>query len=253
MAIILVTNDDGVNSQGIIALFNAVKELGDAYIVAPDRERSAVSHTLTLHRPLKAEEISERIYAVNGTPTDCVAIAVAKILPEKPVLIVSGVNKGGNLGDDITYSGTVSAAIEGTIMGIPSFAVSIVGDKDFQFDTASYYSLEIAKYVLEKSLPYDTLLNINLPNAKRAEIKGVRFTRQGKRVYDNAIQETFDPWGRKHFWIGGGTPYWEHGEDTDIEAVHQGYVSVTPLHLDLTNYKALEFLKGSWDSIKEIQ
>ena len=130
MAVILVTNDDGVHSQGIIALFRAMKELGDAYIVAPDRERSAVSHALTLHRPLRAEELSEHVYAVNGTPTDCVAIGVNKIPPEKPALIVSGINKGGNVGDDITYSGTVSAAIEGTIMGIPSFAVSIVGDKN---------------------------------------------------------------------------------------------------------------------------
>ena len=243
MAVILVTNDDGVRSQGIIALFTAMKELGDAYIVAPDSERSAVSHALTMHRPLKAEELAERIYAVNGTPTDCVAIGVNKILPERPALIVSGINKGGNVGDDITYSGTVSAAIEGTIMGIPSFAVSIAGEKNFHFDAAACYSIEIAKYVLEKSLPYDTLLNVNLPNVKKENIHGVKFTRQGKRIYDNAIQETYDPKGEKHFWIGGGTPYWERGEDTDIKAVQKGYVYITPIHLDLTNYSALEFLK----------
>ena len=245
-AIILVTNDDGVHSHGIIALFKAMKELGDVYIVAPDRERSAVGHALTLHRPLKAEEIREHVYAVNGMPTDCVAIGVNKILPEKPSLIVSGINKGGNVGDDITYSGTVSAAIEGTIMGIPSFAVSIVGGKNFHFDTAAYYSLEVARYILEKSLPYDTLLNVNLPNVKKEDIAGIKFTRQGKRIYDNAIQEILDPRGEKHFWIGGGTPYWENGEDTDIHAVQQGYVSITPIHLDLTNYDALGFLKKTW-------
>jgi 5'-nucleotidase len=246
MAIILVTNDDGVHSQGIIALFRAMKEIGDAYIIAPDRERSAVSHALTMHRPLKVEELREHVYAVNGTPTDCVAIGVNKILPQKPALIVSGINKGGNVGDDITYSGTVSAAIEGTIMGIPSFAISIVGSKNFHFDTAAHYSLEVARYILENSLPYDTLLNVNLPNVKKDDIFGVKFTRQGKRVYDNAIKDIFDPWGEKHFWIGGGTPYWEHGEDTDIQAVQHGYVSISPMHLDLTNYEALKFLRERW-------
>jgi len=251
MALILVTNDDGVHSHGITALFKAMKEIGDAYIVAPDRERSAVSHALTMHRPLKVEALREHVYAVNGTPTDCIAVGVNKILHERPALIVSGINKGGNIGDDITYSGTVSAAIEGTIMGIPSFAISIVGGKNFHFDTASYYSLEIARYILENSLPYDTLLNVNLPNVKKETIPGIKFTRQGKRVYDNAIQETYDPRGEKHYWIGGGTPYWEHGEDTDIQAIQQGYVSITPLHLDLTNYKALEFLRGNWFSMSK--
>jgi len=245
-AVILVTNDDGIHSMGIIALFKAMKEVGDAYIVAPDRERSAVSHSLTLHRPLKVEEIREHVYAVNGTPTDCVAIGANKILPEKPSLIVSGINKGGNIGDDVTYSGTVSAAIEGTIMGIPSFAVSVIGEKNFHFETASHYATEVARYILERSLPYDTLLNVNLPNVNKESIKGIKFTRQGRRVYDNAVQETFDPRGEKHFWIGGGTPYWEHGEDTDVQAVQQGYVSITPIHLDLTNYEALKFLNNTW-------
>lgn len=246
MAVILVTNDDGVHSPGIVALFRAMKEIGDAYIVAPDRERSAVGHALTMHRPLKVEELRDHVYAVNGTPTDCVAVGVNKILTERPSLIVSGINKGGNVGDDITYSGTVSAAVEGTIMGIPSFAISIAGGKNFHFDTASYYSLEVARYILEKSLPYDTLLNVNLPNVKKEDIAGIKFTRQGKRVYDNAIQETYDPRGEKYFWIGGGTPYWERGEDTDIQAIEQGYISISPIHLDLTNHEALKFLRESW-------
>jgi 5'-nucleotidase len=250
MPVILVTNDDGINSPGLFSLFNAMKELGDAYIVAPDRERSAVSHSLTLHRPLNVEQLMEHVYCINGTPTDCVAIGINKILSERPALVVSGINKGANLGDDITYSGTVSAAIESTIMGIPSFAISLDIKKQssahLHFDTASRIAIEIGKYILEKSLPYDTLLNVNIPNVQINNIKGINFTRQGKRVYDNSIQETFDPNGKKYYWIGGGEPYWEHGEDTDIQAIQAGYISITPIHLDLTNYEALEFLKKRW-------
>lgn len=244
--LILVTNDDGVHAPGIIALFKAMKELGEAYIVAPDRERSAVGHALTLHRPLKVEELRENVFSVNGTPTDCVALAVHKILPRKPDLVASGINKGANLGDDLTYSGTVSAAMEGTILGVPSFAVSVVGDRPFHYDTAVPFAIETGKYILEKSLPYDTLLNVNVPNVHRDMVKGMKITEQGKRVYDNAIQDVYSPWGDKHYWIGGGKPYWEHGEDMDIQAVLDNYVSVTPVHLNLTNYAALEFMKKTW-------
>ncbi len=247
MSIILVTNDDGVHSPGIISLFNAMKKLGEAYVVAPDRERSAVSHSLTMHRPLKIEELREHVYSLNGTPTDCVAIGINKILPGRPAFVVSGINKGANLGDDITYSGTVSAAMESTIMGIPSFAVSLViqgqNRSSLDFDASSRAASEIGKYVLEYSLPYDTLLNVNVPAVSANLIKGIKFTRQGKRIYDDSIQETFDPHGEKHYWIGGGRPFWEHGEDTDIQAILDNYISITPIHLDLTNYDALNFLK----------
>ncbi len=246
MAVILVTNDDGVHSPGIIALYRTMKNLGDAYIVAPDRERSAAGHSLTLHRPLKVEEIREHVYSINGTPTDCVTLGINKLLPKKPALIVSGINRGANLGDDITYSGTVSAAMEGTIFGIPSIAFSLISDKHYHFDTASFFALKIASLVLDHSLPYDTLLNINIPNVRKEEIKGVKFTRQGKRVYDDSIQETYNPWGEKHYWIGGGKPYWEHGADTDIEAIQTNFISVTPIHLDLTNFDALSFLREKW-------
>lgn len=245
--LILVTNDDGVHAPGIIALFRAMKELGEAFIVAPDRERSAVGHSLTLHRPLKVEELRENVFSVNGTPTDCVALAVHKILPRRPDLIASGINRGANLGDDITYSGTVSAAMEGTILSVPSFAVSVIGDRPFHYEAAMHYAVQVGGYILDKALPYDTLLNVNVPNVPRLDIiKGVRITRQGKRVYDNAIQEVFSPWGDRHYWIGGGKPYWEQGEDMDIQAVLEGYVSVTPVHLDLTNDPALEYLRKSW-------
>lgn len=241
--VILVTNDDGVHSPGLIALFKAIKEIGDAYIVAPDRERSAVGHSLTLHRPLKVEHMRDNVYSINGTPTDAVVVGVNKILPQKPDIVVSGINRGGNLGDDITYSGTVSAAVEGTILNIPSFAISVHGDKNFHFETAASFAVTIAQYIMEKPMPYDTFLNVNVPNFPRGLVKGIKLTRQGKRIYDNSIQEVFSPRGERYYWIGGGIPYWEHAEDTDIHAVEEGYVSVTPIHLDLTNYSALELLK----------
>jgi len=249
MSLILVTNDDGVHAEGLLALYEALKQVGEPIIVAPDRERSAVGHALTLHRPLRVERLKDGVWSVNGTPTDCVAVGSEKILKERPSLIVSGINRGGNLGDDITYSGTVSAAIEGTILGIPSMAVSLVidGEGARHYETASYYALITAKYILENYLPFDTLLNINVPNRPIENVLGVKFTRQGKRVYTGAIQETFSPWGEKYFWIGGGRPFWEHGEDTDITAVMEGYVSITPIHLDLTNHEAIEFLKRNWN------
>ena len=244
MPLILVTNDDGVNSPGLHALFNAMKQFGDVHIVAPDRERSAASRSLTMHRPLKVERLKKRVFSVNGTPTDCVAIGINKILPEKPSLVVSGINKGANLGDDVFYSGTVSAAMESTIMGIPSLAISLVIEKQsgkapLNFKTPAKTAAYIGRYVLKKSLPYDTLLNINVPNVKMDAIKGMKFTRQGKRVYDNSVHDILDPHGNQHYWIGGGEPSWEKGPDTDIRAVESGYISITPIHLDLTNYKAL--------------
>jgi 5'-nucleotidase len=249
MSLILVTNDDGVHSPGLIALFRAMKGLSDACIVAPDRERSAASHSLTLHRPLKVEKLRDGVYSINGTPTDCVAVGASKILKEKPSLIVSGINRGGNLGDDITYSGTVSAAMEGTILGIPSFAVSLVTEDRGHphFDTAVSFAVKVAKYILDKSLPYDTLLNVNVPDIPLENIKGLKFTRQGKRIYNDAIKETFSPWEEKFYWIGGGKSYWEHGEDTDTGAVKEGYVSITPLHMDFTNHEALKLLKKQWE------
>ncbi len=250
---ILVTNDDGVHSDGLRALHEAVKGLAETFVVAPDRERSAAAHSLTIHKPLKIQEIGDHIFSVTGTPTDCVAVGVEKILPRRPDLVLSGINHGPNLGDDLTYSGTVSAALEGTIMTIPSLAISLAVENSAEpnFETAAHIATKIAEYVLEHSLPFDTLLNVNVPNVRTDEVKGIRFTRQGKRIYEGSIQETYSPWGEKYFWIGGGTPRWEHGEDTDITAVQEGYISITPLHPDFTNYKAIEFLKskpGPWNT-----
>jgi len=253
MPLILVTNDDGIHSPGLLALSKVMEELGDVYIVAPDRERSAVSHSLTLHRPLKIEMLREKVYSIDGTPTDCIILGVHKLLPEKPALVASGINIGGNLGDDITYSGTVSGAIEGTILGIPSFAISLFTGMehthDLHFETASDFASTISRYILEHSLPPDTLLNINIPNRNKSKVVGLKLTRQGKMVYNNSIKEIYDPRGKRHYWIGGSQLYKKSVGDSDIQAIQDGYISVTPVNLDLTNYEALEFLKNIFSFI----
>ena len=244
--LILVTNDDGVRAPGLAILALALQAVGQIVIVAPDQDNSAASHSLTMKRPLRVKDLGQNRYSVDGTPTDCVTLALGKILPHKPQLVVSGINPGPNLGDDVSYSGTVSAAVEGTMLGVPSLAVSLAGEEPFCFETAAAFAVKLARTILEKGLPKDTLLNVNVPNRKPEEIEGVRFTRQGRRVYDGAIKETFDPWGRQHYWIGGGTPFWDEGEDTDAQAILAGYVSITPLHLDLTNHAALKKLGAEW-------
>ncbi|MCL7486801.1 MAG: 5'/3'-nucleotidase SurE [Desulfobulbaceae bacterium] len=246
MACILVTNDDGVYGPGIRALHDAVRHLGRAIIVAPERDKSAVSHSLTMNRPLRVRQLEEDVYTLDGTPTDCVSIGLNKVLPEKPVLLVSGINPGPNLGDDISYSGTVSAAIEGTMYNIPSLAFSLAGEAPFDFEIAAGVAWKLASMALQFGLPENTLLNINIPQRKPEDIRGIRFTRQGKRIYKNAIQETFDPWGRKHYWIGGGTVHWSGGGDTDESALSEGFISVTPIQLDLTNHAGRDYLTEHW-------
>ncbi|MEE8299228.1 MAG: 5'/3'-nucleotidase SurE [Thermodesulfobacteriota bacterium] len=242
---ILISNDDGINSEGLHKLHEILKTLGEVYVVAPDRDQSAVSHSLTLYRPLRLDKISDFVYTVDGTPTDCVNLAINGILRDKkPDLVVSGINKGENVGDDITYSGTVSAAMEGTLLGIPSIALSLVGRSDFNFDYALYHSELIAKYVLENKLPEDTLLNVNIPNLPGEQIKGIMITRQGKRLYDNPIVEKVDPRGKKYYWIGGDELGFLDIEGSDIMAVKEGYVSVTPIGLDLTNYGHIDKLRS---------
>jgi len=246
--LILVSNDDGIHSKGIVALADALADLGEVVVVAPDRERSAVSHSLTLHRPLRVEELGPGSYAVDGTPTDCVNLAVNGILRRRPALVVSGINKGANLGDDVTYSGTVSAAMEGTLLGIPSMAISLLGREGFRFDAASRFARRLATWVLEHGLPADTLLNINVPapvdGASNGGARGVALTRMGRRRYGDAIVEKVDPRGKKYYWIGGEELEFEDAEGTDFHAVSQGLISVTPIHLDLTNYRSFEALRG---------
>jgi 5'-nucleotidase len=241
---ILVTNDDGVHSKGIIALAKALNEIGEVFVVAPDRERSAVAHSLTLHRPLRVEKLKKNFYAVDGTPADSVHLGVNAILPQRPQLVVSGINKGGNLGDDITYSGTVSAAFEGTLLGIPSFAISLVSTSRFKFHTAARFSVRVARHILRKGLPKDTLLNINVPNLEEGEIKSYQITQQGRWVHDGSgVVEKKDPRGKKYYWIGGAPLVFDRRGNTDFEAVTNSHISITPLHLDLTNYSALQQLR----------
>lgn len=244
--LILVTNDDGIQAPGLNYLSSAMRRLGRAVVVAPEQDNSAVSHSLTMRRPLLVREVAPDVYAIDGTPTDCVTLAIGKILGARPDLVVSGINPGPNLGDDISYSGTVSAAKEGTMMGVPSFAISLANGGEGHYDTAADFAGRLADRILREGLPTDTLFNVNIPNVPAGQIKGTRFTRQGRRVYEGAIKETYDPWGRKHFWIGGGTPCWDERNDTDALALQAGYISITPIHLDLTNYDALQILQDEW-------
>ncbi len=241
---ILVTNDDGVYSPGIQILAKRLRELDKVVIVAPDRERSATGHSMTLHRPLLIEELKDSMYSVNGTPTDCVNIAVKGLLKETPRLVVSGINKGPNLGDDVTYSGTVAGAIEGILLGIPSFAVSLSAREDFRFAEAAEIAARIAAQVLKEGLPSGTLLNVNVPNLPVSELQGTVITRLGKRIYHQMTVERVDPRGKKYYWIGGGEPDWEREEGTDLDAVDRKYVSITPLHLDMTDYASFDRLRS---------
>ena len=250
MALILASNDDGIHAPGLQALVGALDGMAEVYVVAPDRERSATGRALTIHNPIRIKHMGGLRYSLTGTPTDCVAVGLSKVLPGRADLVVSGINHGPNLGDDITYSGTVAAAMEGNILNVPSVAFSLAMgmNEEPHFDTAAAVARRIVGILLRKPLPYDTLLNVNIPNVPLGEIAGMRFTRQGKRVYDEAIHESRSPWGDTCYWIGGGTPFWEHGEDTDIKAVQDKFVSITPLQLDLTNYWARGYLEEHWGS-----
>jgi 5'-nucleotidase len=239
-----VSNDDGVRSEGIQALAAAVASLGDVYVVAPDREQSAAGHSLTLHRPLRVEEVAPRQFAVDGTPTDCVNLAIAGLLPARPDLVLSGINKGANLGDDITYSGTVSAAMEATLFGIPSLAVSLVARDRFDFGAAATFTAALARWVIERPPAPHTLFNVNVPDLPHERIDGFRITRQGKRRFGDALVEKRDPRGKKYYWIGGEELGFVDEPGTDFAAVHAGAISITPIHLDLTHYPSLASLEG---------
>ena len=241
--IILVTNDDGITSPGLQALARAMARLGTVWVVAPDRERTAVGHALTLHKPLRLTRVRPRWFSVNGTPTDCVNLAVQHVLPRRPALLVSGINRGVNLGDDVTYSGTVSAALEGTIMGIPSLAVSQDGRERFRFPVAAAYALIVARAVFRHRLPVETLLNVNVPDRPKRAIRGLRVTRLSRRRFDNPIIEKIDPHGRHYYWIAGTRMTWKRQADSDYTALRERYVSVTPLRLDMTDERVLPDLQ----------
>lgn len=238
---ILVTNDDGVYSEGIRLLAAELARLGEVVVVAPDREQSATGHSLTLSRPLRMQPLQDGWYAVDGTPTDCVNLAVLALLRDTPPdLVVSGINFGLNVGDDVTYSGTVSATFEGSILGLPSIAFSQEVSEGFSFERAARLAGRLVEELIAEPMPPGMLLNVNFP---AGEPRGVVFSRLGKRVYRQSVIEKVDPRGRKYYWIAG-TPEWQEDPDTDHGAVQNGCISVTPLHLDLTDYRGLDTWGG---------
>lgn len=242
---IMVTNDDGIHAPGILALAAALRELGEVTVVAPDRERSAAGHSLTLHSPLRVFELREGFFAVDGTPTDCVNMGIHSLLPFQPDLVVSGINHGANLGDDVTYSGTVAAAMEATLMGIPAMAVSLAThERSDNFPVAAAVAVRIARQVLANGLPTDTFLNVNVPNCPAADMNSPLVTRQGKRSFVGKIVDKTDPRGRKYFWIGSEEPDFNDDDGTDFYAINRKHVSITPLHLDLTNYESMKIIAG---------
>jgi 5'-nucleotidase len=231
---ILVTNDDGVHSAGIKALADVLRPLGDVLVVAPQQESSAIGHALTLRRPLRLEQHAADVYAVDGTPTDCVNLAVAVLLKGTlPDLVVSGINTGWNLGDDITYSGTVSGALEGALLGAPAIAVSLMRTRDWTFDfgPSAAVAVDVARRVLEEGLPERVFLNVNVP---KGQPRGVRLTVQGKRNHITTISERLDPRGQRYYWIEEGRDDWDPHDRSDFLACRDGYVSITPLQPDMT-------------------
>lgn len=239
---ILVTNDDGIYSEGLRKLADVLRPLGEVIIVAPDREQSAASHALTLNRPLRLMELRPSEWIVDGTPTDCVNLAVLKVLRDRrPDIVVSGINFGPNLGDDVTYSGTISAAFEGALLEIPSIAFSALVGENFSFDRCATFAGELTKWALENAKDPNVILNVNFPVG---DWSGLKITKLGKRVYTEGVIERLDPRGRKYYWIGGEQPTWHPGtSDTDFEAVQAGFISLTPLHLDLTHHESIARLR----------
>ncbi len=243
---ILCTNDDGYLATGLAVIAGAAAPLGSVTVVAPDREQSATSHSLTLHHPLRARRTLDGAWVVDGTPTDCVILAVNELLPARPDVCLSGVNHGPNMGEDVLYSGTVAAAMEATVIGIPSLALSYTGDRPEEIEGWAPLLTRLFDRILRRdaTFPEHTLLNVNLPGVPPDEVRGVRVTTLGRRRYSESITRALDPSGKEYFWIGGGRISWSGSTDSDFHAVEDGYVSVTPLHLDLTNYRLLEEIRG---------
>jgi len=247
---ILLTNDDGVHAPGLRVLEEALAGQWDTVVIAPDREQSASSHSLTLHHPLRVQRLDERRYSVDGTPTDCVMLGMHGLLPRKPNLIVSGINHGSNLGDDVIYSGTVAAAVEGCLLGGASIAISLLPEEDNGFDMrqAGEVACAVVAEAIGSGLKKDFLLNVNIPPGPPGSAKGYRVCRLGRRTYREGIMKDIDPRGKPYYWIGGQDPAWVGGDDSDFKAIEEGYVSLTPLRLDWTDGTALDHIRD-WELI----
>jgi 5'-nucleotidase len=243
---ILVSNDDGIAADGLAALVSAMEPLGEVWVVSPDREQSAASHAISLHRPLRIRTVKERWYSVDGTPTDCSYLAIHHLMKEaKPALMVSGINHGANMADDVTYSGTVAAAMEASLLGVPSIAFSLVAREAFDFGPAARFARGLAQAALSEKLPQHMLLNVNIPGD--AEPRGYSMTRLGKHSYGFDVVENVDPRGRKYYWIGGSQYQHDDIPGSDCNAVHKDkLISVTPLHLELTEFSLMERI-SNWN------
>lgn len=243
--LILVTNDDGIRAPGLAMLAAAMEPLGEVHVFAPDRQQSAVGHGVSLHRPLRVTQTAERWHMVDGTPADCVMLAVRSLLPRRPDLVVSGINPGANLGDDVTYSGTVAGAYEAMLLRLPGIAFSNVSYAPKHLETSAQVATLVARHVLSQPLPADTALSVNVPDMPYEALKGILMTRMGRRNYQDEIVQREDPRGGVYYWIGGAEPdhYTEAG--TDFQAIESGHVSITPLHRDLTNHAALDYMDVS--------
>jgi 5'-nucleotidase len=251
---LLLSNDDGILARGLETLEKAARPLGDVWVVAPDREQSATSHSLTLHHPLRPVQLGAQRWQVDGTPTDCVMLAIEALMPARPDFVFSGINHGPNMGEDVLYSGTVAAAMEGLALGVPSVAVSFAGrvlrsDDSLLDDHVEAASRLLKHLVSLPQFPADTLLNVNIPAVPAKDLKGVRLTRLGRRVFSDSLTPMKDPWGRDIFWIGGGSVAWSGSDDSDFRAVKEGYISVTPLHLDLTAKDRLDDAERWWQPL----
>jgi 5'-nucleotidase len=241
----LISNDDGITARGIQVLSDRMNSLGKVTIVAPDQNRSGASNSLTLESPVRIREVGERAFSVNGTPTDCVHIALTGLLEKDPDMVVSGINAGANLGDDVIYSGTVAAAMEGRFLGLPAIAVSLVfNERPVHYATAAEAVALLIDRLRKDPLPADTILNINVPDLPWEEIRGLEVTRLGRRHRAEPVIKASDPRGRPMYWIGPAGPGQDAGPGTDFDAIRRGFISITPIHVDLTRYQALEQVSG---------
>jgi 5'-nucleotidase len=247
---ILISNDDGYMAEGIKALADALSTIGDITVVAPDRNRSGASNSLTLENPLRLNKLDNGVYRVEGTPTDCVHLAITGLLEEEPDMVVSGINSGANLGDDVLYSGTVAAAMEGRFLGLPAIAISLASHTGIHYETAAWVAQKLVKQLQHTALPADTILNVNVPDLPVDEITGFESTRLGHRHKAEPVIKEFDPRGREMYWVGPAGEEQDAGPGTDFDAIRRGAVSVTPLQVDLTRYDAIDgvanWLKGAF-------
>ncbi len=240
---ILLTNDDGIHAKGLSILAEMLESIAEVHVYAPDREQSAVGHCVSLKKPLRVKKYQDKKhwYMVDGTPTDCVMLAVRQLIGQKPAIVISGINAGANLGDDVTYSGTVAGAFEGMLLGIPSFSISIVSPEPQHYESAGIFAVKLARYILKYGLPKDTMLNVNVPDLPYSELKGTAITKMGRRNYQDEIIQREDPRGEVYYWIGGPQPTHYPEPGTDFDAIEQNMISITPLKRDLTHYEVFSF------------